>query len=78
LRRDRFGVKKIDVGVAQKNDFRAIAAALRERIRRPGRCGWWRWGVRLGVAGDDRFGLSWQISDVDHADEALIIGHGKR
>jgi hypothetical protein len=26
LRRDRFGGKKIDVGVAQKNDFRAIAA----------------------------------------------------
>jgi hypothetical protein len=27
----------------------------------------------VGVAGDDRFGLSWQILDADHAEEALII-----
>jgi hypothetical protein len=41
-----------------------------------------RWGtgaaVAVGVAGDDRFGLSWQILDADYADEALIVGHGKK
>jgi hypothetical protein len=41
-----------------------------------------RWGTSaaaaVGVAGDDRFGLSWQILDADHADEALIVGYGEK
>jgi hypothetical protein len=41
-----------------------------------------RWGtgaaVAVGVAGDDRFGFYWQILDADHADEALIVGHGRK
>jgi hypothetical protein len=34
--------------------------------------------VAVGVAGDDWFGLSWQILDADHAAEALIVGHGRK
>jgi hypothetical protein len=41
-----------------------------------------QWGtgaaVAVGVAGHDRFGLSWQILDADYADEALIVGHGRK
>jgi hypothetical protein len=65
-----FAAKAVALYEDVKCDIRFVPRATR------------RWGtgaaVAVGVAGDDRLGLSWQVLDADHADEALIVGRWKK